>query len=848
MNYNFRFWGKRGAGASQHKEAHDVGRAASRAKLTSYLPWCALISPRVILQKAGYFQQVYAYQGLDTDAISQAELNVLCQKLNNALHSFGTGWAIGVEAQRLSYDDYPGDRWPNLASWLIDLERKLSFKEPGRQFLNTYYLSFVWKAPQETQRQAKHIFYESALAQQEADWKELLEQFSGRMAEIELLLGSLFASMRVLEGEELLSYLHSSISFNRQRVAMPEVPFYLDALLADMPLETERPLKLGPYYMPVLSITGFPPETSAALLDRLNTLGLSYRWVTRFIALSDEDAEQVISGYRKRFFGRRKKLGQLLSEEIHQEESPLMDNHSLLGFEEADDALSDLSSGQIGFGYYSAHIVVWDLDEAKAQHKAREVARVLRGAGLVCYEEGLGAREAWFASLPGNVQSGMRRYLLHTMNLVHLLPLSAPWSGYEESKHLKRISGNGHAHVVCSTPLGTPFFLNLGIGDVGHCFIAGPTGSGKSTLLALLESQWLRYPGARVYIFDKDASALGVTLTHGGRCHFAGEEGFALQPLLYIDDPLERGWTHEFLSDLLHLSGVELDPEGSAELSACLEHLASLPPEHRTLSSFVELLQNQTYRLALGSYTRKGTYGGLFDAREETELSEDWIMFEMGSLMEMGDRVVLPALSCIFHRLEKRIRRELRPTLLVLDEAWLFLSHPRFGDRIKIWLKTLRKFGCYVIFATQELSDAMNSPIVHTILSACQSKIYLPDAGALNPAQTQLYRSFGLSPEEIRLIAHAEPRESYYYTSPRAKRLFSLGLQDLSLALLTSRDTEFLRGLIGLGPKDVILAILERAGDFEEAVELVETVSSRPHFYLSTREGDPALCQERSEP
>jgi hypothetical protein len=85
--------------------------------------------------------------------------------------------------------------------------------------------------------------------------------------------------------------------------------------------------------------------------------------------------------------------------------------------------------------------------------------------------------------------------------------------------------------------------------------------------------------------------------------------------------------------------------------------------------------------------------------------------------------------SYLFHRVEERF--DGRPTLMVLDEAWLFLRHQIFMRRLQGWLKTLRKKNVYVVFATQEIADAAESPITATILSACHTKIYLPDEEAL---------------------------------------------------------------------------------------------------------------------
>ena len=64
-------------------------------------------------------------------------------------------------------------------------------------------------------------------------------------------------------------------------------------------------------------------------------------------------------------------------------------------------------------------------------------------------------------------------------------------------------------------------------------------------------------------------------------------------------------------------------------------------------------------------------------------------------------------LTYLFHRLEERF--DGRPTLLVLDEAWIFLDHPLFAARIREWLKTLRKKNVAVLFATQSLADIADS-------------------------------------------------------------------------------------------------------------------------------------------
>src|SRR3546814_9126489 len=60
---------------------------------------------------------------------------------------------------------------------------------------------------------------------------------------------------------ETLTYLHSCVSTNRQRVRVPETPVYLDALLTDQPLVGGLTPRLGEHHLRTLTITGFPTAT-----------------------------------------------------------------------------------------------------------------------------------------------------------------------------------------------------------------------------------------------------------------------------------------------------------------------------------------------------------------------------------------------------------------------------------------------------------------------------------------------------------------------------------------------------------------------------------------------------------
>ena len=148
--------------------------------------------------------------------------------------------------------------------------------------------------------------------------------------------------------------------------------------------------------------------------------------------------------------------------------------------------------------------------------------------------------------------------------------------------------------------------------------------------------------------------------------------------------------------------------------------------------------------------------------------------------------VVAPVLTYLFHRLEERFTG--RPTLLILDEAWVFLDHPLFAARIREWLKVLRKKNVAVVFATQSLADIAESSIAPAIIESCPQRILLPNDRAIEPQSRAAYERFGLNDRQIELVSRATPKRQYYLQSARGNRLFELGLGSVALAWCGASD------------------------------------------------------------
>jgi len=754
-------------------------------RLADHLPWAALIAPGVVLNKDGSFLRVLRFRGPDLESATEAELISACARANNVLKRFGTGWALFFDAERREATAYPDSSFPDAASWLVDQERRAAFLEEGEHYESRYHLTLTWLPTADSAEAAGRSLVDRPDAEKGRDWRAALASFMAESDRALDLFASFMPEVRALDDSETLTFLHGTISTRPHIVSVPDTPIYLDALLADTPLTGGLEPRLGETHVRTLTVLGFPSMSRPGILDALNHQDFAYRWVTRFIALDKSDATKALTKLRRQWFNKRKSITALLREIMYNSPTQLLDSDADNKVVDADMALQVLGGDHVAFGYLTTTITVIDTDRGRVEDKVRQVERIVNGLGFTAIREGVNAVEAWLSSLPGQAYANVRQPLLHTLNLAHLMPLSSVWAGPSRNAHL-----DGPPLLHASTAGSTPFRLSTHVGDVGHMLVVGPTGAGKSVLLALIALQFRRYPDSQVYIFDKGFSARAAVLAMGGAHHALGlsadaGETLAFQPLRRIDDATERSWASEWIAALLAHEKVVVTPEVKDAVWSALGSLASAPPEERTLTGLTLLLQSNGLRTALGAYTLDGPYGRLLDAAEQQLAFADVQCFETEALMGQAG-VVAPVLTYLFHRLEERF--DGRPTLLVLDEAWIFLDHPLFAARIREWLKVLRKKNVAVLFATQSLSDIASSSIAPAIIESCPQRILLPNDRAIEPQSREAYERFGLNDRQIELVSRATPKRQYYLQSARGNRLFELGLGPIALALCGASD------------------------------------------------------------
>lgn len=765
------------------------------------VPYAGLVSNGVILLKDGSLMAGWYFAGPDSESLTDAERNDVSRQINMILSRLGSGWMIQVEAVRVPTMDYPAEsdcHFPDPITRAIDMERRAHFERERGHFESRHALILTYRPPERRRSGLTRYIYSDAESRSASYADMALQSFETSIREVEQYLGNVVSLRRMVTQEveersgfctarydELFQFVRFCITAENHPIRLPDIPMYLD-WLATAELQHGLSPMIENRFLGVVAIDGLPAESWPGILNSLDLMPLTYRWSSRFIFLDEQEARAKLERTRKKW---QQKV-QPFFDQLFQTRSQSVDQDAMLMVAETEDAIAEASSQLVAYGYYTPVIVLFDDDSTRLQEKCEAVRRLVQAEGFGARIETLNATDAFLGSLPGNWYANIREPLINTRNLADLIPLNSVWSGSPTAPCPFYPPGSPPLMQVASGS--TPFRLNLHVDDVGHTLIFGPTGSGKSTLLSLIAAQFRRYEGAQIFAFDKGRSMLPLTLAVGGDHYEIGGEAreahapLSFCPLSDLSTDGDRAWAAEWIETLVALQGVTMSPEYRNAISRQIRLMAEA--RGRSLSDFVSGVQMREIKDALHHYTIDGPMGQLLDAEKDGLQLGSFQTFELEVLMNMGERNLVPVLTYLFRRIEKRLTGA--PALIVLDEAWLMLTYPVFRDKIREWLKVLRKANCIVVLATQSISDAERSGIMDVLKESCPTKICLPNGAAREAGTREFYEHIGFNERQIEIVATAMPKREYYVASPEGRRLFDMTLGPVALSFVGASGKE----------------------------------------------------------
>lgn len=772
---------------------------STEAGLADLLNYAAVVDDGVIVGKNGSFMAAWLYKGSDNASATDVEREMNSFRINQALANMGSGWMVHVDAVRRPAPNYSHpsqSNFPDPVSAAIDEERRRTFEGLGNLYEGFFIITVTWFPPMLAERKFVELMFhdDSDKPNNKARTHHLIDFFKKEVKNIESRMSSA-VSMERLRGQkimnedgstvthdEFLQWLQFCVTGINHAVMLPTNPIYIDNLIGGKELYTGVTPKLGRKFIQVVAIEGFPLESSPGILTRLAELPVEYRWSNRFIFMDHHEAVSHLEKFRKKW--KQKIRG--FFDQVFNTNGGTVDEDAVSMVADAASAIAETNSGMVAQGFYTSVVVLMDESRSVVETAALQLEKAINAMAFTARVETINTMDAFMGSLPGHGVENVRRPLINTMNLADLIPTSTIWTG-ENFAPNPLMPPNSPPLMHGLTSGNSPFRVNIDVRDLGHTIMFGPTRAGKSTHLAILAMSWRRYSNARLFTFDKGMSMYPSCKAAGG-AHYvvagAGEK-LAFAPLSNLVTRSRRAWAMGWIDDLLALNGLKTTPEQRNLIAETIIEMGTVEENEGrpgTLSEFTAKVQDTDIRAALKDYTIDGLMGHLLDAEEDQLSISDFITFEIEHLMDLGDRYALPVLLYLFMRIQEAL--DGRPTLIILDEAWLMLGHDVFREKIREWLKTLAKKNCRVLMATQNLSDASQSGILDVIVESTATKIYLPNMYARDEAATALYLRMGLNLRQIEIIATAQQKRDYYLVSEKGRRLYSLALGPLALSFV----------------------------------------------------------------
>jgi type IV secretory pathway VirB4 component len=184
------------------------------------------------------------------------------------------------------------------------------------------------------------------------------------------------------------------------------------------------------------------------------------------------------------------------------------------------------------------------------------------------------------------------------------------------------------------------------------------------------------------------------------------------------------------------------------------------PPVLADLQSALESLDNDVsagLATRLRRYVHGSLAGGLFSGQTNVALNRRLVVFNIQTLEEELRPV---AMHLIANFVWNRVRRERRPRLLVIDEAWSLLRYAEGGQFVSDMARRARKYYLGLVTITQDVADFVRSDHGRAVLVNAAMKLLLKQDASTFEAVSD---AFQLTAEERQYLLGANKGEGLLF-------------------------------------------------------------------------------------
>jgi len=553
-------------------------------------------------------------------------------------------------------------------------------------------------------------------------------------------------------------------------------------LIAPSGCEVRRDhLRLDSQYARVLAVTAYPRLVSAGWLNLLVESDLPIELSLHVRPLSSADMVRALGLQLARLQSSR--LAALRGERI-------ADPEREIALEDAERLRERLQRGEERMFAVSLYVLL----RAKTLRELDELTRRVEeqlDALLAHSRHALWEQERGFASCRPEARDALLvPRNLDTSALAATLPFVGPSLAMETGMLV------GVAKVGQTPVLLDPFDRSL---DNANLAVVAPAGAGKSFFCKLLAMRQL-VNGSDCIVIDPEDEYRALAEAAGGQVvHLAASSPHRLNPFDLPPPPgapASRSSAHaeegdpnplaERVTALLGLLEVMLCRDsGTKGASGALNTLeravldraiyqtyarVAITADPTTHGRPAPLLRDLHAVLAdtagelagslavrLGRYVDGSLSAGLFAGSTNVALDRPLVVF---NLQQLEDELRPLAIHLIAGFVWTRVRRDRRPRLLFIDEAWSLLRFPEGGAFVAAMARRARKYYLGLVTITQQVGDLADGGHGETILTNAAQVLLLKQKAETIDAATARFR---LTPDERQVLLGADKGEGLLF-------------------------------------------------------------------------------------
>ncbi|MFN7039189.1 MAG: hypothetical protein ACK4OM_06475 [Alphaproteobacteria bacterium] len=671
--------------------------------LSDFIPYACHYDPETILTKAGEFLQVikivgFTYEVLEQDIDLRTTLrNAITQNVKNPNFSF---WIHTVRRKR-NLD--PGGVFPYYfaeethEAWC----RKNYWHD---KYVNELYVTIVYRNLEFSISNFKQFLYSFSYYHQKKHYEKEFEKLHSDLNDLtNNILDSLSKygaqKLTIVEDEEgpyseQLEFFGKIIHLSDNRMPMPLVNLskYLSS----------HKMAFG---NTSFEIKGDEEKKFGAILSVKEYHELSLKELDKFLQLPQEMviSQSVNFTNSKKIFKKFNYQNYILNVSGDTEFAKLSGLEEVLN---GDNGLTD-------FGNSQSTIMLIDKTLAGLEEQVSRSVKILSNLGMMIIREDLNLENCFWSQLPANFKF-----------LVRNSPIDPKFAGGFASLNnfpAGRLNNKwGKAITLFRTAIGTPYFFNLHLNNIGHTGVIGPLASGKTTLINFILSEACKYD-PNIFILDYNQRSELLVNALGGVYNLP--ESIKFNPFSIEASDANINFLTEWLMRVLY--GKEIVAENIKNYcDKLIKDVMGLPDNQRNISSLARLINDieennvkEELRLRIENWHGEGKFAKIFSNDLAKLEIKKITSFEITYFLE-DECLKFAVISYLINQFNNSL--DGKPTIILLQNSDLIIDEDKFEE----WLDFLTAKNAIALISIEEPLKQKN--LITKILEKAATQIFLP--------------------------------------------------------------------------------------------------------------------------